>query len=632
MIAPLARYSLLCALVLGGSALLAAQGTRLGLGPALLLLPLAGWPCWLALAHAAAVRAAQRRAILREGARPWWGPLLGGALLRQALAVPVAVMAAASTGWWLLAEGWAGLAWIGAAAALLWPAARLLARQTGDLRPYARLRPVLLLAPPLVAAGLTLAWFLLAGAQALGEGTLAERVGAEPRYAGASALMAWAVDGMAVLSGARAWALAWAEGESGALAPLWRTVATFGQFWLLGGVFAGLLLPAGEARRILRPSDADVAPPAGAGRVGLAGFLLAILMGAAVSAAAEAEAWASARARPLALVEAPGLVTPGGPGAAPALGGGTEAGPAPAAPGLPTPTGFREAVEAERIGALLCPEGTIAGVEAIDRETAALLEARRGEVVAAARQGFDAVRARVPQFLDGYYSLNAEYVRTFHLVAGDAEAFLQEEMTAALGVEAAFGPFRRAAEALSAPLPEETVAARERLVASCGLLPSDGTMLRVTQVRAEALLRAVEDADTIGLRTRLAAGGVGLFAGGVAGAIVAKLVAKEAFGLAAEAVAKLAVAKAAGGLGGAAAGAGAGALAGSVVPGIGTTVGAAVGGVIGGLALGVATDYALIRIEEAVSREAFAAEILAAIDEAEAELLAGLLGPAAPIQ
>jgi hypothetical protein len=35
----------------------------------------------------------------------------------------------------------------------------------------------------------------------------------------------------------------------------------------------------------------------------------------------------------------------------------------------------------------------------------------------------------------------------------------------------------------------------------------------------------------------------------------------------------------------------------------------------------VATDYALIRIEEMVSREEFEAQILAAIDEAEAELL-----------
>jgi hypothetical protein len=51
--------------------------------------------------------------------------------------------------------------------------------------------------------------------------------------------------------------------------------------------------------------------------------------------------------------------------------------------------------------------------------------------------------------------------------------------------------------------------------------------------------------------------------------------------------------------------------------------------VVGGLGIGVATDWALLRLEEAISREAFEAEILAAIDAAEAEALAGL-GVAGP--
>ena len=57
------------------------------------------------------------------------------------------------------------------------------------------------------------------------------------------------------------------------------------------------------------------------------------------------------------------------------------------------------------------------------------------------------------------------------------------------------------------------------------------------------------------------------------------------------------------------------------------SVGAVVGGVLGGLAIGVATDYALIRIEEVVSRDEFEAEILLAIDEAQTELLGQLLAP-----
>jgi hypothetical protein len=504
-------------------------------------------------------------------------------------------------------------------------------RPLAPLRAYARLRPVLLLAPPIAAGLLTAAWMVVEGFAVLGDGTLAARVAAEPRYEGSSALLAWAVDAMAVLNGARAWGLAWAEGEVGPLAALWQLGGAYGQFWLLATAFAGGLLPRGEARRILRPSATDEPAPVGAPRAALAGFLAAILATALLPLLAEADAWATARQHPTALAEAPGLALPGGPDTGPRPATAADAPLATRAPLLPTPSALRRVVEAERIGDLACPEGTIAGIEALDLSLRDLLAERRDSVEAAARGGFDAVRAQVPTFLDGYYSLTAEYVRAFHLVAGEADAFLQNQLAEALDVEAAFVPFRAAVASLSAPLPPGTLAARDRLLQDCGFLPQDGEVLKVTATRPESLLALLPDAETIGFRTRLAASGIGTLGGGIAGAvagkIIAKLLAKEAFGLAAEAVAKLAVAKAAGGLGGAAAGAGAGALAGSVVPGLGTTVGAAIGGVLGGFAVGVATDYALIRVEELVSRDEFEAEIRRAIDEAEAELLGQLLPP-----
>lgn len=630
MIASPLRYSLFAALVLGGLGVLAAQGTRLGLAPALLLLPLVAWPCWLGITYQAAVRKAQARSLLREGAAPWWTPLLGGGLVWKALAaVPVALLAAWSTGWSLVAQGWTGFAWIGAAAALTYPVAAMLARQTGALKPYVRLRPVLRSAPFLTAALLTGAWLVAEGSAALGQATLAERVAAEPRYEGSSAILAWAVDAMGVLEGTRTWGLAWAEERAWALALLWRVLAAFGQSWLLGAVFAGLLLPAGEARRILSTTDAEVAPPASPTRAAMAGFVLALLAGITLSAIAEAEGWAAARQRPTLLVDAP--IRPGAPslGRRPALAAAPAGAPlATLAPRLPTPTALREIVESERIGSLVCPAGTIAGIEAADLALRDALAARRAEVERAVRAGFDATRARVPGFLDSYYSLTAEYLRTFHLVAGDAEAFLQGELAQALGIRDAFVPLHAAIAAVQEPLPPETLALRNRLLAECGMLPADDATPRVVAAAPEALLDPGLDVEAIAFEARLAASGIGGVAGGAAGAVggkvIAKLVASEVFGLAAEAVAKLAVGKAAGGLGGAAAGAGAGALAGSVVPGVGTTIGAVVGGVVGGIAVGVATDYALIRIEEAVSRGAFEAEILAVLDASEAELLASL--------
>ncbi len=628
MIASPLRYSLLAALVLGGSAWIAAQGTTLGLGPALLLVPLAAWPAWVGMAYPAAVRKAQARSVLREGEVPWWSLFLGGAVLRQVAAVPLALLAAVSLGWWLLVGGWAGLAWIAATAGVLWPVAWAVGRQTSALRPYARLHPVLLATPPIAAAVLTLAWVVVAGLGTLGDGTLAQRVAAAPRYEGNSALLAWAVDGMAVLNGARAWSLAWAEGQAGPLVALWRLVAIFGQFWLLASVLAGALLPAGEARRILRASDADQPPPVGPARAALAGFLLVLVSSAVLTLAAGGEGMATAARAPKALAAAPGLASPASGGAAPSLGAVSDPNPARSAPGLPDPTALREVVEAERIGALVCPAGTIAGIEALDRSLRDAMAARRADVERAARAGFEAARARVPAFLDSYYSLTAEYLRTFHLVAGDAEPFLGEQITQALDMDAAFGPLHRSIAAAEAPLPADSLALRDRLLAECGLLPADDVVLRVMAAAPATLLAPGPDVTAVAFEARLAASGIGSVAGGVGGAlagkVIAKLVTSEAFGLAAEALAKLAVGKAAGGLGGAAAGAGAGALAGSVVPGLGTTVGAVLGGVVGGLAVGVATDYALIRVEEAVSREAFEAEILAALDAAEAELLASL--------
>ncbi|TNC74212.1 hypothetical protein [Rubellimicrobium roseum] len=628
MIASPLRYSAFCALVLGGLAWVAAEGARLGLLPALLVLPLVAAPVWVALAYAAAVRKAQARAVLRDGPAPWWAFVMGGALARQVLAVPVALVAAGHVAVWLVTQGWSGWAWIALAALALYPVAALTARPLAALKPYARLRPVLLLAPPLTAVLLTAAWGLGAGLGGVGEGTLAQRVAAEPRYEGASALMAWAVDAAAVANGLRGWGLGRAEAQVGPLVALWTMGVTFGSFWLVAGVFSSFLLPRGETRRILRTSDADQALRVGPGRVATAAALAVILAGVIASALAEAEAWAAGRSRPVVLAELPGLGAPAEPGLRPAPGPGLDAPPANARPVLPSPSAARRIIEAERIGDLTCPEGTLAGIADLDQSLREAVAARRAEVERAARAGFDRMRARVPAFLDGYYSLTAEYVRTFRLVAGGAEAFLARQMTEALSAETAFADLRAAVLALEAPLPG--LAAREQLLGDCGGLPSDLTEFQVAATAPAALLDPVPVTELMTFQARLAASGVGVAAGGVAGAIagqlVAKLMAKEAFGLAAEAVAKLAVGKAAGGLGGAAAGAGAGALAGSVVPGIGTTLGALVGGVAGGLAIGVATDYALIEIEEAVSRDAFEAEIIRSIDEAEAAFLANF-GP-----
>ncbi|EPX83097.1 hypothetical protein ruthe_02714 [Rubellimicrobium thermophilum DSM 16684] len=412
---------------------------------------------------------------------------------------------------------------------------------------------------------------------------------------------------------------------------------TFGQAWLVATVFAGLLLPAGEARRILRPSDAPVVPPVASGRAALAAAVLTVMGLAFVSALAQAESWAAARSGP------PPAQAPEGP-AAPGIGG---VGPYPAmlqapptpsrqAPGLPDPSSLRRSVEAEQIGALLCPEGTMHALASLDREAAALQQARRHAAERAVREAFAAMRARVPAFLDAYYSLSAEYLRTLNWLAGDAQRYLERQMSEALAMEDSAASIAPALTRLAEGVPRDLLRQRERLLDRCRILPSDGEAAQVVAMAPAALLDVPEALAGIPLETRLGAAGLGTMAGGIAGALagklVAKIAAKEVFALATEALAKLALGKAAGGLGGAAAGAAAGAAVGSIVPGFGTTIGAIAGGIAGGLAIGVATDWALLRLDEMISREAFEAEILSAIDEAERELLAaiGVLPDAAP--
>ena len=117
----------------------------------------------------------------------------------------------------------------------------------------------------------------------------------------------------------------------------------------------------------------------------------------------------------------------------------------------------------------------------------------------------------------------------------------------------------------------------------------------------------------------------GLARGTALGArIASKVAGKQAFKIAVEAVAKLVVKRAIGGGGGAVAGAAVGAGVGSVVPVVGTGIGAAAGGAIGGIGAWIATDYALVKLEEYLSRENFKREILSSVNEQKAEVMKAL--------
>ena len=125
----------------------------------------------------------------------------------------------------------------------------------------------------------------------------------------------------------------------------------------------------------------------------------------------------------------------------------------------------------------------------------------------------------------------------------------------------------------------------------------------------------------VSLEARFGAGAVGGVSAAVATKVVAKVVSKGILKASAKALLKVGSGKLAGGAGGVAAGAAAGAAVGPVVPGIGTAVGAAVGEVVAGLAIGVGTEYLMLKLEEAYSREDQRTALVAELEKMRTEAL-----------
>ncbi|PYE84301.1 hypothetical protein [Pseudoroseicyclus aestuarii] len=604
--------------VLAILALVWALAARAGTASALeagLLAGVVAAPLWLTLAYLASVRRAHFLSLFEEGA-PWRGWLSGWAL-RLVLAVPLALWAGAT----LLADavGRGALVTVDLGLAALamplgaWAATRMVGPA---LKPFAR-PAAAIWGGSLLAAVLLTALRLAVGVAAL-PGALSSAVAAQGSYHGPSALVAWITDAAAILSGAEAAAAGYA-GRLGWGLPvtLWQAAAGFAYYLGLALIFGACLLRRAELRRLFGASADPVPPPLRRGQVALAGFIAVLALAVLAEGLALGERAAGA-AGPQVQLQAQ---APGAPGAAdlPAL-----PGQEGAVPRLPGPARLRQAIEAERIADAFFAPGTTARLEALRAEVQAEIDAADAQLGEAMAAGFDAARGQVPAFLDWYYSLPAEYLRTGHLLIGDAEAYLQDRFTETVLAGGAFDAAQAQAaqaRALAAEAAARFEAQRAALLADPLNLPEGASV----QLVAPPLGLPTLPEGAIALPERLALSGAGGLAGGaLAGAIgakvMAKLSAKGTVKLAAQALAKLAGGKLVGGGGGAAAGALAGGTIGSVVPGAGTVVGAFVGGVIGGVTVSLGVDYLLLSLEEQLGRAEFEAQILDAIDEAEAEV------------
>lgn len=251
---------------------------------------------------------------------------------------------------------------------------------------------------------------------------------------------------------------------------------------------------------------------------------------------------------------------------------------------------------------------------------------------------FDQMEGNVDTYLDAYYSLKSEYGRLLAMIQDAAEAVL--------------GGLAR--DAAAAELSTNTAAYMDQLMVE-NLLPEQDLDLQMQEVRENASrvwqqgMEAIREQNKITYRNgmyqttaninlddimarsapefsarmkgSLAAGAV---AGVATGLIVKKLSKELVEKLSAKASQKLAkkVITEAGEkvLKKSLVGAGVGTAIGSIAPGLGNLLGA-VFGTVAGTAVGVGVDFTALKLEEAVNRDQYREEILAAIREQRQEYL-----------
>lgn len=236
----------------------------------------------------------------------------------------------------------------------------------------------------------------------------------------------------------------------------------------------------------------------------------------------------------------------------------------------------------------------------------------RREVDAAFEQLEDAA---VEEYLDWYYSLSAEYVRIWMMLTGRLESHMEGKFKETIqkkqwyqGVDDAFNAMLTA-DAEARTEYEQTV----------------GDVLDRNRVEPEpANIETTSRADIIEPSCNLdfmppvprwgASGASSVAAGGISYIIIQKVAAKALGKSVFKLGAKALTGKVAG-----AGGAVVGGAIGSIVPGPGTAIGAVVGGLVVGATIGVAVDGALLKLEEALSRDDFKRELVTAIREARRE-------------
>lgn len=236
------------------------------------------------------------------------------------------------------------------------------------------------------------------------------------------------------------------------------------------------------------------------------------------------------------------------------------------------------------------------------------------------RAAFETVKGNVPNFLDWYYSLPADFGRILLAVSGKLDQDISDKMLEHLTKDDPFRDLTAKLEVLDqveGTLNERARQEIEQMIASCTVDPSKDYDSRIVRSMSGAEIGDIVAVDTIPFSARL---GVSLGSGSIAfvvgSGIVSRAIARGTIKNASQVIVK-AVSRAAGVrigtvLGGVAVGGAAGGAAG--LPGI-------VAGAVVGAGVALLADYGLLKLEEYLSRDKLEGEIMEAIEIEEREVL-----------
>ena len=271
-------------------------------------------------------------------------------------------------------------------------------------------------------------------------------------------------------------------------------------------------------------------------------------------------------------------------------------------------------------------------------------------------RAFDLMEKNVDAYLDWYYSLPGEYTRILKLLVGTFEGFLTDQLSSYISQGE---PFEQLEKTYSGLLETDSVQ-KTRYQNKIEAIIEEN-LISIDDLNRIVVTQEIDDADSVisymsvatSFKARLATTGLlgtagtggGAAAGaklgglagkkvsavvgknmatGVAKAVTNKLAAKGtlkiAAKLAAKSGAKLAASKAASGVGMVIGGA-----IGSIIPFAGTAAGAIAGSALGALVF-VGADAAFLRLDEAMNRDKFRAQLLEALNPQRQKMLEAIRG------